>query len=57
MHLYRYYFDVVIEDLKFASAKLTLRLPVVYCRQELSRVVFYLNNPYRLMGQWICGVD
>ena len=55
MYLYRRYFGLVMDDLEYSTAKLKRRLPVVYSRQEIRRVVLYLNNPYRLMVQLMYG--
>jgi len=55
MYLYRRYMGLVIEDLKFSGAKLHRRLPVVYSREEVRRIVEALPRPYSLMVQLMYG--
>ncbi|MGQ9427610.1 integron integrase [Gilvimarinus sp. F26214L] len=54
-YLYNRFLGVDIADLDFAFARVHRRLPVVYSRDEVDRILAELRSPYRLLAGLMYG--
>lgn len=55
VYLYKRFLGLEIENLKFKTAKVHRRLPVVYSREEISKILVNLKGVYRLQIELVYG--
>lgn len=55
IYLFTKFMGLALDDLQFSFAKAPKRLPVVYSRDEIRRIMPKLNYPYRLQAQLMYG--